>query len=195
VEVSRAVLDAAGQAGVHRVVGISSASAVGFAWSERGASPESVPVTEEHPFVGDDSYGLSKQVGEVVAGAASRRGDARGEPAFPFVGIGERLRGHLDAVHADPGRDRRGLWAWLDTRDAARSVLAALRAHHVITVTAPDTTALEPSRELLRRYHPTTEVDPDLGGFETLFGNRKARDLLGFTTIHGWRDVTTAGPG
>lgn len=186
------VLDAAGRAGIRRVVVLSSASAIGFAWSEHGVSPQRVPVDDEHPYVGDDPYGLSKQVGEVVAGAASRRW---GLPVvslrFPFVGTGERLRGHLDAVHADPGRDRRGLWSWLDTRDAARSVIAALdlqmAGHHVITVAAPDTTALTPTGELIRRYHPSTKIQPELGEFQSPFSTRKAREVLGFEAIHRWR--------
>src|SRR3954466_1352659 len=69
------VLDTAGRAGIGRVVNVSSLSALGFAWSQREVSPVVVPVTEEHPYVGEDAYGLSKQVGETVASAASRRWD------------------------------------------------------------------------------------------------------------------------
>ena len=43
------VLDAAGAPGVHRIVFVSSLSAVGLAWSQRAAAPLRVPVTEDHP--------------------------------------------------------------------------------------------------------------------------------------------------
>jgi nucleoside-diphosphate-sugar epimerase len=186
------VLYAAGQAGVRRIVNISSASAVGLAWSKRGLSPVSVPVTEEHPYVGEDVYGLSKQIGEIVADTASRRWDCSVVSLrFPFFGTGERQRIHFEPIHADPGIDRAGLWAWLDTRDAARAVGAALVAktvgHQVINVAAPDTVSLLPTRELLRRYHPDTRIDRELGEFETLFDIRRAGELLDFTPEHGWR--------
>jgi nucleoside-diphosphate-sugar epimerase len=187
------VLDTAGSVGVTRIVNISSASAVGLAWSRRELSPESVPVTEEHPYVGDDVYGLSKQIGELIALTASRRwGCSILSLRFPFIGTGERQRLHFDAIHADAGVDRAGLWGWIDTRDAARSIGAALTAeaegHHVVNVAAPDTTSLIPTRELLRRYHPDTRVDRELSEFETLFDLGRARELLGFTAEHRWRD-------
>lgn len=192
VESTFHVLDLAGRAGIRRVVSISSASAFGFAWSARGVSPLSVPVTDEHPYVGDDVYGLSKQVGELVAATASRSWDLTVVSLrFPFVGAGDRLARHLGPIHADPGADRGGLWAWLHTADAARAVAAALTAElvgaPVITVTAPDTTALVPTAELVARYHPDTVVERAPAGFETVFDVGRGYDLLGFRPEHGWR--------
>jgi nucleoside-diphosphate-sugar epimerase len=87
------VLDASGRAGVPRIVYISSLSALGFAFSEHHASPESVPVTEDHPFVAEDVYGLSKYVGEQIARTTALRwGTTVVSLRFPFLGSGERLR-------------------------------------------------------------------------------------------------------
>ncbi|MET0136629.1 MAG: NAD(P)-dependent oxidoreductase [Kibdelosporangium sp.] len=187
-----AVLDTAGRAGVGRVVNVSSASAVGIAWSQLGVSPLSVPVSEEHPYVGEDVYGLSKQIGEVIAAATGRRWPTSfGSLPVPFIGTGERLQVHLRRIHEDHAVDTGGLWAWLDMRDAARAVLAALTApltgHHIVNVAAPDTTALLPTRELLRRYHPSARVDRELGEFESLYATGRSRELLGFRPVHGWR--------
>jgi len=187
------VLNTAGGLGVSRIVNISSVSAIGLAWSRRELSPDSVPVTEDHPYVGDDVYGLSKQLGEFTALTVTRRwGCSIFSLRFPFIGTGERLRNHLDAVHADAGFDRAGLWGWIDTRDAARAVGAALTAeasgHHVVNVAAPDTTSLKPTRELLARYHPDTRADQEFGEFETLFDLTRSRKLLGFATEYDWRD-------
>ncbi len=163
------VLDLAGRAGIGRVVSISSASALGFAWSRRGAAPRSVPVTDDHPYVGDDVYGLSEQVGELVAATASRQwGMTVVSLRFPFIGSGPRLWRHLAPIHKDPGADRAGLWAWLHTADAARAVAAALT-------------------ELVRRRHPATVVTRAPVGFETLFDVGRGHDLLGFRPEHGWR--------
>jgi UDP-glucose 4-epimerase len=67
------VLDASGRGGVPRIVYVSSLSALGFAYSEHGASPESVPVTETHPSVAEDVYGLSKYLGEQIAHTTALR--------------------------------------------------------------------------------------------------------------------------
>jgi nucleoside-diphosphate-sugar epimerase len=192
VQTTYNVLDTAGRAGVARIVNVSSASAVGIAWSQRDVSPLAVPVTEEHPYVGEDVYGLSKQIGETIADAASRRWRASVVSLrFPFIGMGERLQVHLRRIHEDHGVDRGGLWAWLDMRDAARAVVAALTVplsgHHVINVTAPDTTALVPTTQLLRRYHPDAQIDRELGEFETVFASDRCRALLGFEPSYGWR--------
>jgi nucleoside-diphosphate-sugar epimerase len=192
VEAAYHVLDAAGRAGVGRIVNVSSLSAIGLAWARRDLSPESVPITEEHPYVGDDVYGLSKYLGELIAATASRHWEATVVSLrFPFLGTGERLRRHLSFVQADPGADRGALWGWLDTRDAARAVAAALTrplgGHVLLNVAAPDTTVRIPTMELMRRYHPGTRIDAPLDGFAVPISTRRSRGLLGFTPIHTWR--------
>ncbi len=187
------VLYAAGRAGITRMVYVSSLSALGIAWAKRAVSPEWVPVTEDHPYLGEDTYGLSKWVGELIADTAARRFDATIiSLRFPFIVTGERLRKHLADIRADPGLERVGLWGWLDTRDAAGAISAALVAdvppgNHIVNVVAPDTTAVVPTRDLLARYHPTTRIDADLPGFATPFDTTRASELLGFTPAHQWR--------
>jgi nucleoside-diphosphate-sugar epimerase len=188
------VLDAAGRAGVPRIVYISSLSALGFAYSQHGSSPEQVPVTEDHPFVAEDVYGLSKHLGERIATTvALSSGSTVVSLRFPFLGHGERLRRHLAAEHADPGFDSGGLWGWLDTRDAARAVEAAitrpLTGHQLIQVVAPDTTSLVPTEELLRRYHPNSVLTEPIHGFGTPFSTARSTELLAFSAIHSWRDL------
>jgi nucleoside-diphosphate-sugar epimerase len=185
------VLDAAGRAGVQRIVYVSSLSVLGFAYSFHRSSPEFAPVTETHPYVSEDVYGLSKHIGERIAITTSLRwGATVVSLRFPFLGSGERLRRHLDHVRESPGDDR-GLWAWLDTRDAARAIEAALTrpltGHHLINVVAPDTTALESTAELLRRYHPSSALAEPLEGFATPFSTQRSRELLGFTAAYSWR--------
>lgn len=187
------VLDAAGRVGVPRIVYVSSLSALGIAYAAHTVSPEFVPVTEEHPYVAEDVYGLSKHLGERIAQTVALRwGSTVVSLRFPFLGHGERLRNHLDYVAADPGNDSRGLWAWLDTRDAARAIEAALTSpltgHNLIQVVADDTTSLLPTAELLRRYHPNSVLTEPIEGCGTTFCTARSRELLGFTAIHGWRE-------
>lgn len=186
------LLEAAGTLGVRRIVYVSSLSALGFAWSRRGAAPLRVPVAEDHPYVGDDPYGLSKQVGELVTATVSNR---FGIPAvslrFPFIGTGERLRHHLAHVQADLGGQRGSLWGWLETHDAADAVAAALtrplEGHAIVHVAAPDTVALVPTAELLRRYYPEAVLTEPLDGFAVPISTRLSRELLDFVPAHTWR--------
>jgi nucleoside-diphosphate-sugar epimerase len=186
------LLEAAAAAGVGRIVYISSLSAVGLAWSGRGAVPLRLPLPEDHPYVGDDHYGLSKQVGELITATVSRR---TGIPAvslrLPFIGTGERLRHHLAHVARDLGGHRGDLWSWIDTRDAAGAVAAALtrplRGHTVLNVAAPDTTATVPTSQLLSRYHPSVTLTEELEAFAVPIAVHRCRELLGFVPAHAWR--------
>jgi nucleoside-diphosphate-sugar epimerase len=186
------VLTGAGRRGVRRIVAASSFSAVGLAWADRDLSPHYVPVDERHPRLTVDPYGLSMTVTEEIAAFATRRfGVATCCLRFPFVGAGDRLRQRLDEVHRDPAGNRRELWAWLDSRDAARAVRAALTAplsgSHVLNIAAPDTTALKPTRELLRAYHPDAELRAELLDYASLIDTERASQLLGFTPRYTWR--------
>ncbi|HEY3868363.1 MAG TPA: NAD(P)-dependent oxidoreductase [Actinocrinis sp.] len=192
VEAAYHVIDGAGRAGIGRIVYVSSLSALGLAWAGQEVSPEHVPVTEQHPYVGEDVYGLSKYIGELITATASLHwGAAAVSLRFPFLGTGQRLQHHLSLVRDDPGFDRKALWSWLDTRDAARAVAAALtrplEGHTVVNVAAPDSTSLVPTAELLHRYHPTARVDEPLDGFAVPVSTRLSRELLGFEPVHSWR--------
>jgi hypothetical protein len=45
----------------------------------------------------------------------------------------------------------------------------------------------------LRRFYPGVPVKAELGEYETLLSNRKAREVLGFRPEHSWRQyVRTA---
>ncbi|MEV4973245.1 NAD-dependent epimerase/dehydratase family protein [Streptomyces scopuliridis] len=180
------VFQEAGRLGVPRVVAASSAAAVGIAWADRDLHPVYVPVDEDHPDLTVDSYGLSKVMSEKAAEFTTRRyGTVTVMLRFPFVGSGDRLRERLAEVHGDPASNRRELWGWLHTPDAARAVRAALTAdltgHHVVNVAAPDSAALEPTRKLLEAYHPGSEIRGALDGHASLFDTTRGRTLLGFT--------------
>lgn len=190
------VLNSAGHAGVRRIVHVSSLSALGLAWSSVYRAPEHLPLREDHPVLAEDVYGLSKHLGETIAETTARRfGATVVSLRFPFLGDGERLERHLAYVAEDQGRDRGALWGWLHTADAARAVAAALTADldgwHLINVTAPDTAATTPSRELVARHHPTVDASGVPDGFGTLFATDRAERLLGFTAEHRWRPAST----
>lgn len=66
------VLEAAVRAGVEKVVFASSGAATGFSFPVRDRVPEYLPLDEKHPCDPDDSYGLSKLLGEQACARWSR---------------------------------------------------------------------------------------------------------------------------
>ncbi|MFJ4923208.1 NAD-dependent epimerase/dehydratase family protein [Streptomyces sp. NPDC088725] len=187
------VLDEAGRHGVRRVVAASSLSAIGLAWSPVPQSPRYVPLDEEHPFLVQDPYGLSKIVLEEAARATHRRyGTDIVCMRFPFTGTGERLKLQLENVRADPESNRGDLWGWLDTRDAAeavrRALVAELRGCHVLNVVAPDTASPLPTASLLEQYHPGVPAFAELPGHTALFDGGACARLLDFVPRHTWRE-------
>ncbi|WP_405588850.1 NAD-dependent epimerase/dehydratase family protein [Streptomyces sp. NBC_01190] len=186
------VFEAAGRAGVRRVVAASSLSAVGLAWSPVPLSPDYVPLDESHPILVRDPYGLSKVVLEEVAAAAHRRwGTDTVCLRFPFTGRGDRLDHFLAACAEDPAGQRHDLWGWLHTADAATAVRLALETEltgsHVVQVTAADTTSRVPSAELMARHHPGVPLRAEVPGHATLFDTRAVAKLLGFEPRRTWR--------
>ncbi|WP_407562845.1 NAD-dependent epimerase/dehydratase family protein [Streptomyces sp. 184] len=186
------VLEEAGQAGIGRVVAASSLSAVGLAWAPRLLAPRYLPLDAEHPDLVEDAYGLSKLVLEEIARTAHRRwGTDTVCLRLPFTGTETRLKTHLAQIAADPGRGRSGLWAWLDTRDAAEAVRHALtvplHGSHVVTVAAPDTSAPLPTEELLDRFLPGVPVLDAFAGHASLVDSTACARLLGFRPRRTWR--------
>jgi nucleoside-diphosphate-sugar epimerase len=182
-------LEVAGVAGLRAVVVASSISLLGLPYGRPGLAPLYAPVDEAHPNIGTDPYALSKEVDEATALLMHRR---HGYQAVALRISGTMpMSGHLarlPAAEADPGLLAHELWAYLDSRDAARafalSVERDIPGFHVINVMAPDTNSSVPSAELMARYHPSTPLRRPLVGFESLFETTKARELLGWTAEH-----------
>ncbi|MFF2327464.1 MULTISPECIES: NAD-dependent epimerase/dehydratase family protein [unclassified Streptomyces] len=185
------VLEEAGRAGVRRAAVASSWGATGLRWTaERDPHPAYVPVDAAMEAQVDDPYGLSKQVDEVTSAMMARRHSMSVVCLrYPFVGgVDERLRAHAARLTEEPAAGARDLWTYLDVRDAARAALLALDVPgpgaHVVHVCAPETIVPYPTEELLRRYHPTTQVRRPLPGRTAPVDTTAARRLFGFTAEH-----------
>ncbi|MFE3452596.1 NAD-dependent epimerase/dehydratase family protein [Nonomuraea sp. NPDC059194] len=184
------VLEQAGLAGVRRACLASSMAADGLAFAARPLHPAYVPVDADLPGQAEDPYALSKQTDELTARMMARR-HGMGVIALrlPYVGgFEERLVAFAARCAADPGLHAPGLWAYLETRDAARACLLALEVPgpgaHVVTVAAPETLVPHPTEELLRRYHPEAEIRRPLPGRTVPVDLSAAQSLLGFTAEH-----------
>ncbi|MEU0569092.1 NAD(P)-dependent oxidoreductase [Nonomuraea sp. NPDC005983] len=184
------VLELAGRAGVRQVCVATSQAANGLAFAARDLHPAYVPVDLDLPSQSEDAYALSKQVDELTAATMARRhGMSVVALRLPYVGgFDERLRDFARRCAADPGLHARGLWAYLETRDAARACMLALDVPgpgvHPVLVAAPETLVPHPTEELMRRYHPTTELRSPLPGRTVPIDLSTATDLLGFIPLY-----------
>lgn len=188
------VLQALADAGGDRAVLASSASALGMAWSPTRFSPRYVPIDEEHPPLPADPYGLSKLVLEQVGAMFARRhGMTVAALRFPWAPGDDVRWARIAEVAADPEHEGalRDLWSYVHPRDVALAAALALEAEpfgfEVFNVTAGDTISDLPTAELLRRFHPATEVREEIDGTAAAWSTRKAAGLLGFAPTYSWR--------
>ncbi|HEY7226029.1 MAG TPA: NAD(P)-dependent oxidoreductase [Micromonosporaceae bacterium] len=181
------VLDEAGRAGVPRAVIASSLSIIGLPFARQLLHPAYLPIDVAMPGQVEDPYALSKQTDELTAAMMARRyGIDVVCLRYPFVGgLDERLPDFAALVAEQLEIGARDMWSYLETRDAARAALLALRADttglQVVYVAAPRTLVPHPTAELLDRFHPDVPRRRPLPGRTVPIDLAPARELLGFT--------------
>ncbi|RVX41939.1 nucleoside-diphosphate-sugar epimerase [Nonomuraea polychroma] len=189
-----AVLDAAAEEGVPRVVTASSGSMLGISGGPHDLSPLYAPLDEEHPARPQDGYALSKQADEAACAMFHRAtGLSVAALRFPAIGTSGLLRERVLRERAEPGFLRRGLWAYVEVRDLARAFAAAVAADgigwEVFAVAAGDTLSDVPTEELLRRHHPDTIIRRPLPGHTSVWDTGKAARMLGWRPEFTWREA------
>ncbi|WP_231188108.1 NAD(P)-dependent oxidoreductase [Haladaptatus sp. DYF46] len=201
------VLEAAGALGIDTVVLASSFSAVGGGFEPERITVDYLPLDEDHRLTPSNPYGLGKQTLEIAADAFARRVENRPRTIlslrFPwvvddnlaretFVEADRTLEGmrNSDDFHTQ----RNTLFTYVHLSDAVEIVRLAvesdLRGHERFWVSAPDTGAETPTRELVRDVFPDTEVRDSLGDGEyaSLVDTGKAREVLGWNPTWSWRE-------
>ena len=191
------VLNEAGNRGIRRAVVASSINASGISFNRHRAFPSYYPLDERIPADIEDAYSLSKAAGELTAGMAWRRwGTDVVSLRFPLVKDADVLREAVEAATADPTREVREGWSYLDTRDAVRAIhLAAtqpLSGAHVIGLSAADTLIDAPTERLLARYAPGVPLRRPIPGNTSAVDNDLARAVLGFEPEHSIHHSTPA---
>jgi nucleoside-diphosphate-sugar epimerase len=171
------VFEAAVAAGIPHVVYASSINASGLPLGPGPQLPSRFPYDEDEPTRIGDWYSLSKVANEDAARMFETRGGTR------FTGIryplvrdvtangGDTFAAHLRGVLRDaPLRAAAEGWSYLDVRDAARAVSAALSsdtpAAPGILVAAPRTFLAFDTREAIAKFTstvPVSVVDRNVG--------------------------------
>jgi nucleoside-diphosphate-sugar epimerase len=189
------VIKAASNLGVKKVVIASSTAAFGFIYALKPFLPDYLPLDEKHPSKPQDSYGLSKVVGEQIADSFASVYPDMTISSLRFPGV------NFDPSHEltrerwkNPGARANTAWAYVDARDAAAACRLALEAeftgHEVIIIAALRSAMKEPTDELVAKYlSPTIKTQPGLTGNWSGVDATKAEKLLGFKAMHLWENT------
>ena len=141
----------------------------------------------------ESSYALSKLVGETMAAQFARR------TGVPFVGLRISNIMEPDDYAAFPGYqdDPRlrmwNLWGYIDVRDVAGAIRAALTADvhgaEVCIVAAADTVMRRPSAVLMSEIFPGVPLRHPVPDRETLLSIGHAEQVFGWRPEHSWLDA------
>lgn len=186
------VLQAAEELDIGKLVLASSINAIGATFTRTLVPPLYFPLDEEHPSRAEDSYGLSKWIGEQIADGFARR--------RPVQMVSLRLHGLWDDRRfeelrkhpiTDPTVRAKNFWGYVHLEDCARACRLALEAewegHEVVFINARDTLLSIPTEEALARVYPNVPVRSRVVGFEGVIATAKAKRLLNWEPLRSWR--------
>ena len=185
------VIEAATKLGIRKVIIASSETTYGLVFANQPRDPKYLPLDEDYPVDPMDSYALSKICNERTAHAFAQRD---GSDIYA-IRIGNVIEPHEYAnfpkFFENPEGRKRITWSYIDARDLGQIVRLAIEkdglGFQIINAANDDCSSDMPTAELLRRFYPSVRVTRELGEFETLLSNRKARKVLGFVEQHNWR--------
>jgi nucleoside-diphosphate-sugar epimerase len=199
------VMDAARRLGVKKVIAASSYFVLGIGFRLSGTSfqPEYLPIDEEHPLLPEDSYSLSKVLGEEIYKAFVRAYDMRAV-AMRLLGVyyhdNERSRNvhqfNITVPAASPedkGYMISNTYQYVDARDIAIFVKLSIEAQNLNPFEAffvsTDTKYTEPTSVIAARRWPfLAEKAKDIPGTEGIISIKKAERLLGYKPAYSWRN-------
>ncbi|MBB3975231.1 nucleoside-diphosphate-sugar epimerase [Rhizobium azooxidifex] len=189
------VIEAAVKLGIRKVVIASSETTYGLVFANEPRDPAYFPLDEDYDVDPMDSYALSKVVNEKTARAFALRSGID----IYALRIGNVIEPHeyelFPKWFADPGFRKRIAWSYVDARDLGQITARAIETnglgYQVFNAVNDETSSDLPTRELLDRFYPGVPLKRELGEFETLLSNKKARDMLGFRPEHSWRNYVT----
>lgn len=186
------VVEAAVKLGIKKIIIASSETTYGLVFNYEPRDPDYFPLDEEYDVDPPDSYALSKVLNEKTARSFQTRS---GFDVYA-IRIGNVIEPHEYAgwgeYFADPGFKKRIAWSYIDARDLGQLTKLLIErdglGFEVFNAANDETASDLPTKELLERFYPGVplKVD-DLGEYETLLSNRKAKRVLGFKPEHSWR--------
>src|SRR5215472_8295504 len=132
------MLEAARNTGIERVVTFSSVNAIGVFRGE--AAPDYLPIDDDHPIRPPTAYGMAKRLIEELCRCYTATQGVATVCFRPPAVCGPARRARFAAARAaDPAAEWTPYWeygAWIDVRDVAGAVFAALRCPNPKHLTA-----------------------------------------------------------
>ena len=187
------VIDAAVRAGVPKVIFASSETTYGVCFADGERKPDYIPVDEAHPVIPEDSYAMSKVVNEITARSFQRRSgiDIYGLRINNVIEP-EEYAANFPAFMEDPSLRERNIFAYIDARDLGHMVECCLQTDglgfEVFNVSNDNHSVSASTSELIEQFYPGVPQRREMGEEETFYSNAKAKELLGFSPKHNWRD-------
>lgn len=191
-----ALMQAAGDLGVGRIVYASSETVTGIV---HGRRPQSIPFDESQRMDAPNAYALSKYLSEVIADSM-----VQSYPGTAFVGLrlsnvmpnDDHGREMLAERRSNPARGAFNFWSYVDARDVGSAFLAALEGdttgNEVFLVAAADTVIDTPLAELIETHFPgeglTDRIAPGHGPTASVFNVGKMERVFGWRPRYSWRD-------
>lgn len=187
------VIDAAVKFGVKKIIFASSETTYGVCFAKGDRKPDYLPIDEDHPVIPEDSYAMSKVCNEVTARSFQARS------GFDIYGlrINNVIEPHEYAQDfpkyiANPDLRRRNIFAYIDVRDLGQMVQCCLDTdglgYQIFNVANDDHSVALSTAELIDRYYDGVPAKK-MGERETFYANAKAKRMVGFNPVHGWRDA------
>ncbi len=167
----------------------------GYRISNRPFPFETFPVDETHPSDVEDAYSYSKLAGEMLLASYTRAYGMR-TYSVRAAGICDADRRRAMAENAKPATGwNPWLWAWVGSEDVASAhrllmeKAETIEPHGVYYCNGDDTTALEPSLELIERYKPEyLDLVTNLPGHASFLSNQSLKDVVGWEHETSWRE-------
>ena len=192
------ILQAATTLGIKKVILASSLSALGLAYKFHPVELQYLPIDEKHPVLAQDSYGISKIVGEQIAEGFSRRNPAMSLISFRFpllANPGEIKQALQKSAGGHIGNGELILWSYLDIRDAAIVIMQALQhqqsGHEILYVNAPNTYSDIPTIDLIKTHFPDVPYNPEkLQDFRSPIDCHRVQEVLNFQPRFTWQSVS-----
>ena len=190
------LLQAAVEAGIKLFVmtGSNCALGHGFRISQTPFPIQTLPIDETHPCYPEDSYSFSKRAAEDMLATYSRAYGIRTYVTRPAAIKTESQRQQMAAEAAPAKGWDPWLWGWVGGEDVASAQRLLMEAapelplHDVFLVNADDTSALEPSRELVERFKPELlPLAETLTDHQAFTSCEKLKPRLGWQPKTSWR--------
>lgn len=206
------VMDAARRMGIKNAIFASSYFVLGIGFRLSGSSymPDYLPIDENHPLRPEDTYSLSKVLGEEICKSFVRAYDMR-VVAMRLLGVYyhdnevSRNQNKFNITVPEPSPEDKGYlisstYQYADARDIAVFVKLSIEADKLDPFepffVATDTVYNEPTSVIAPRRWPLLgDKAKDIPGFEGLISTKKAERLLGFKPQYSWRNHKVEGSG